>query len=449
MRRTFRPSIPLVAAGAVLAATTVSGDLLADPKLAAGSHGSPDFDDLDTNAVVPSLGPGERIVSPSEARVPPAPQVPIERASALRPFFQRLREIEGAATTRDVRVLVYGDSHTQPDIATDVVRQTLAARFGDGGRGFLHVVKPYKTYLQTQAKLVLPPSWTIERGKSERGGFVGDGHYGLGGSSAKTTRRGDALAFDVAAPSSRIEIAFLEQPGGGSFDLVVDGVPRGRVATSRVTLGSGFRSVDVGHAAHHVEFVPRGDGEVRIFGLALDRPEVGVTVDALGIGGARASGMLNWDAAHFAEQIRHRAPDLVVLAFGTNESGFGTSDATYEKQLRDVLGRIVRSAPNAGCLLLGPPDWSMKGRDGERATPSKLFEVIATQRRIAGAYGCAYYGQLEAMGGPGSMELWASVEPPLARKDRVHMTKAGYERLGAGFAGELLRTFDLWKATSH
>jgi len=156
--------------------------------------------------------------------------------------------------------------------------------------------------------------------------------------------------------------------------------------------------------------------------------------------------MLNWDEAHFAEQIRHRAPDVVALAFGTNEAGFATSDATYDKQLRDVLGRITRSAPNAACLLLGPPDWSQKNRDGDRSTPAKLFEVIATQRRLAGAYGCAYYSQLEAMGGPGSMDVWASIDPPLARKDHVHLTKSGYERLGSGFASELLRTYDVWKS---
>ena len=198
-------------------------------------------------------------------------------------------------------------------------------------------------------------------------------------------------------------------------------------------------------AAHQLEVRATGDGDVRVFGISLDRSQPGIVFDALGINGARVTTCLQWNEQHWAEQLKHRAPQLVVLAYGTNEStDEGTPQQTYERQLVDLLGRVARAVPSASCMLLGPPDRAVK--DGDRwMTSSKLKEIILSQRRVAEAAGCAFYNQLEAMGGEGTVAGWAQEDPPRAQKDRVHLTRDGYAQLGSSFASDVMRGYAAWR----
>jgi lysophospholipase L1-like esterase len=287
--------------------------------------------------------------------------------------------------------------------------------------------------------------WSAERGKYVRGKFVGDGMYGLVGVSIVASDPGARAWTDLSTRATRIELAYLDQPQGGSMDLLIDGVRVRRIATRGGALGPGYATVDVTDAPHHVELQAVGDGEVRVFGLSLDRAQAGVTLDALGVNGARVVNMLTWDEAHFAEQLRHRSADLVVLAYGTNESGDDTSLDVYERQLVDVLGRVARAVPAASCLLLGPPDRAVR-TDGAWATLPRLYDVIASQRRVAEAAGCAYYSQFDAMGGTGSIAAWAVESPPRAMLDRTHLSREGYAELGNAVAKDLVAGYEAWRA---
>jgi lysophospholipase L1-like esterase len=256
----------------------------------------------------------------------------------------------------------------------------------------------------------------------------------------------------VLAPRfSRVAFDYWQSPRSGSFDVFVDGVHAGRVATRAAQSGSGFFGYDVADAPHQVEVRTVGDGEVRVFGMTLDRAQAGVVVDALGINGAQIFTALRWNEDHFAEQVRHRAPDLVVLAYGTNEAlDPKVVDPAYEQGLVDLLGRVSRAAPGAACMLLGPPDlarWT-KGTRGYHTFP-RILEIEAIQRRVARAAGCAFYSQIDAMGGPGSMASWAEEADPRAQGDRVHLTRTGYALVGTALATDVLHAYDEWRAEMH
>jgi lysophospholipase L1-like esterase len=370
----------------------------------------------------------------------------LDRPAALRHLFEALARIDGGQSHEDVTLVQFGDSHTAADFETGPLRRALQARFGDGGRGFVALGTPYKKYVQEGLRCGLTSEWAQDRGKLARGTFTGDGMYGLCGVSLKTTRPGARAWADYTARASKIELAYLEQPRGGSLDVFIDGSRVGRVSTKARATASGFHAFDVSEGPHRVEVATVGDGEVRLFGAILDRAQVGLTFDALGINGARISNALTWNEQHMAEQLRHRAPDLVILAYGTNEAGDDTSTEAYERQLVDMLGRVARAAPTASCMLLGPPDRAIKTREGTWVTLPKLIDVIATQRRVAQAAGCAYYDQLEAMGGPGAIAAWAEEAVPRAGHDHVHLTRDGYAQLGNAVAADILRAYGAWRA---
>jgi len=370
----------------------------------------------------------------------------LERPVALRRFFESLARLEAGQAQDDVRVIQFGDSHTAADIQTGAVRRALQARFGDGGRGFVAIGRPWKRWFQDGVRVGMSNEWAPEKGKLEHGKLTGDGLYGLSGIGLFTRQRGARAWTDVTTKASRAELSYLEQPNGGAFDVFVDGVRVVRVSTRGERTSSAFRAFDIAErSAHQLEVRAVGDGDVRVYGMSLDRAEHGVVLDALGINGARVTTALSWNEHHWAEQLKHRAPSLVVLAYGTNEStDLDLPQHTYERQLVDALGRIARATPTASCLLLGPPDRAIDTHDGW-ATAPKIAEIIAAQRRVAEAAGCAFYDQLSAMGGEGAIAAWASEEPPRAQKDRVHLTRDGYAQLGNSFASDLMRAYAGWR----
>jgi lysophospholipase L1-like esterase len=369
----------------------------------------------------------------------------LERPAALHHFFEALTALDEGRGHDDVHIVQFGDSHTAADYETGPLRRALQARFGDGGRGFVSLGKPWRYYVQEGVHMDGMSGWTSERGKYDKGTFVGDGMYGLVGVSIASSQHGARAWTDLSARATRIEVAYLEQPQGGSVDLLVDGVRARRIATKGPAVAASYVSIDVTDVPHHIELQPAGDGAVRVFGMALDRPQAGVTLDAFGVNGARVVNMLTWDEGHFAEQLRHRSANLVVLAFGTNESSDETPMDVYERQMVDVLGRVARAVPAASCLLLGPPDRATRVA-GSWTTVAHLYDIIASQRRVAEAAGCAYYSQFDAMGGAGSISAWALESPPRAMLDRTHLSRDGYAQLGDTVARDLVTAYEAWRA---
>jgi lysophospholipase L1-like esterase len=363
-------------------------------------------------------------------------------------LFEQLASLDEGHASRDVLVLQYGDSHTASDFGVSVLRHALQARFGEGGRGFVPIGRPWKTYGQEGVRGGMTQEFQPVMVTSAHGrGGSADGSFGLLGVGLETSQPGARAWTEVTAHTSRVELAYLEQPLGGGFDVLVDGSPAGRVATRGVQTRSAYVAFDVTDAPHTIEVRTLGDGVVRVYGLTLDRPEAGVVVDTLGINGAQISTPLHWSPDHFAEQLRHASPDLVVLAYGTNEA-LETSllDIDYQERLAELLGRVARAAPGASCLLLGPPDLARRaGAQGDWKTWPRILEIVAMQRRVAQAAGCAFYDQLAAMGGPGSMATWASQPEPRAQGDRVHLTRSGYAQLATSLATSLLHAYDEWR----
>lgn len=370
----------------------------------------------------------------------------LERPQALRRFFDGLAELDSGARKDDVRVVQLGDSHTVADFESGVVRRILQGRFGDGGRGFVPLGKPFPGIVVAGLRLGMKDGFVAvqdRRSRREGDGRQVDGLRGPAGLAVQTDKRG-ATAWVEGARGGSVEVAYLEHPKGGSFEVLVDGNRSARVSSQRGQPAAGFRAITVPEGPHRVEVRALGDGEVRIFGVSLDRPATGVIWDALGQNGARASTALRWSEPHMAEGLRHLAPTLVVVAYGTNDADGEGADTTHERELVDLLGRIARAAPTAACLVLGPPDRALRRRDGW-VTSQVVLDVIGAQRRVAEAAGCAYYDRLTAMGGPGSIAAWAAEPEPRAQKDRIHLTREGYAQMGSAFAADLLRAYAAYR----
>lgn len=367
-------------------------------------------------------------------------------AAALDNFHDALRRLkQGGDPDGKVRVLVYGASHTAADVYPAYLRAYLQHRFGAGGLGYVPVVRPSKFYRPPALTLAASRGWKVEHAQTREG--RDDGYYGLLGASASAKKKRDfgrvTPAETKSAGKTTYDLYYLRQPGGGRFKLSVDGEVVATINTRAKEPTPGYYVVTRDGGPRAIEVQPLGDGEVRLFGVTLENDAPGVVVDTLGIGGTRAANQLKWDEHLWSDNVRRRDPDLIVLAYGTNESVDDDQPIeVYRKQLREVLARLKRASPAASCMLIGPGDFPLKGVDGSFGARPRVAQIVTAQREVAAEANCAFWDAMQFMGGELSMMTWAAAQPAMAQSDHLHLTRRGYARMGMALTDALMFDFD-------
>ena len=141
--------------------------------------------------------------------------------------------------------------------------------------------------------------------------------------------------------------------------------------------------------------------------------------------------------------LARRNPDLIVLAYGTNEAtDEDQSMASYRADLREVVTRLQKAAPKASCLLVGPGDFPREVDADVWTVRPRLLQIVEAQRDIAYELGCGFWDMLAFMGGSNSMHTWATSQPQMASRDHIHLTKRGYVRMGMVLTDALMSDFD-------
>jgi lysophospholipase L1-like esterase len=359
--------------------------------------------------------------------------IPIEYPAAMVPFFEQLRRTKSGEADGPLSILHYGDSHTAADEWTGSVRALLQAQFGDGGGGYSFAGRPFAGYRREDLKSGESRGWQSE-GLLSR---TGDGLYGLGGISISTTLRGQSVYLE--GECSRMELFYLQQPGGGTLRLYDNGAEVDTIATAG-DQGPGYFQYQVkAPGLHRFELETLQHAPVRLFGWVTEKDR-GVTYETLGINGAQASILFRWDEGILASNIARRNPALIVLAYGTNEaSNPDWTQETYREMFSALLQRLRQDAPTASILVLGPPDRDYRSK-GRWLTMDKLDRIVAAQREAARANRCAFWDMREKMGGKGSMPEW--VTAGLAQYDHVHFTGPGYRRLGYTLFRDLMYNYE-------
>src|SRR5258708_14164203 len=164
--------------------------------------------------------------------------IPIENPGAMVPFFEQLRRSAKGESTGPLSILHYGDSHTAADEWTGSVRLLLQAQFGDGGGGYSLAGRPFSSYRRLDLKSGESRGWHSE-GLLSRDG---DGLYGLGGVSIATTLPRQSVYLE--AECSKLEVFYLQQPGGGDLQLYDNGAEVDRISTDG-PLGPGYAQYQV------------------------------------------------------------------------------------------------------------------------------------------------------------------------------------------------------------
>jgi lysophospholipase L1-like esterase len=354
---------------------------------------------------------------------------------AFRAALKRASKRKGQA-----RIAFYGASHTAADLWTGELRRRLQDRFGDAGHGFVFPIRWNLGYRHQDLQVESSKGWLVWRHKKDDPQPVGD--FGYAGLTATSADPNDFAVVRTTVDNehgrlaARLEVWTRTAPDGGTLLVEVDGRLE-KVPTRSTKTEAVFHVWKVRDGPHVVRIAPAGDGPVTIYGMVFERLLSGVILDQLGIPGMRADILTHWLEQTWSDQIVRRHPDLVVLAYGTNDVGDDDEPIeVYADTWRKVLTRVRKAVPEASCLLVGPTDRLAKDALGHKHTLPRTEAVIATQQKIAAEFGCGHWDAQAAMGGPDSMAKWRKAH--LATADDVHLDHAGYTWMAELFEAALL-----------
>ena len=279
------------------------------------------------------------------------------QADTLEPYFDKLAHATNHTEGRKpVHILQIGDSHTAGDNITGGWRDLLQAQYGSGGRGVSAAGRPYGGYVTYGATSSMSPGWTV---KSIFGGASVPPRpsIGLSGFSISTAQEGATvgLTADPGEAFNRFTVCAMTQPGAGSLSIQL-GLTSEEFNLNSFTTRSECRTVAADQPQLSVQITVRG-GPVTITSWGTFRDNGGVVVSNVGVSGSQFIHQQRADESVISEELRSYKPDLVVIAFGTNE-GFAprVEAGEYEIVLRSQIQRIRRLVRNVPILLLGAPD---------------------------------------------------------------------------------------------
>lgn len=352
-------------------------------------------------------------------------------ADALTPFFERLR------SGGSVHILQIGDSHTAGDMITGPWRDRLQARHGAGGRGVLAAGRPYAGYRTRGVTATQSSGWHV-RAMLGRGWSDGP-PLGLTGFTQSASAPGETLALAADRPDQlfdRIVVCALTGPGAGTVRLRMGDADE-RWALNTPEAAPACRTMDSDLPVAAALIATEDHGPVGITSFASFRRRGGAVLSNLGVVGAQLDHFGRTSDAVVAAELAAYRPDLIILAFGTNE-GFSSSlspDA-YEAALAAQVARVRRlAAGDVTILLLGAPDAAARSARGWMPPPA-LALVRARQMKVARELRLGFWNWALAMGGPGAADGWTRAG--LMRPDRVHFTGAGGERIAAMLNADLV-----------
>jgi lysophospholipase L1-like esterase len=429
-------------AGALLDAGNAGGDGAAPPDSGAGdasagddagsaAEGAADAGDADAGALAAEQA--AEVEQPAIASGPPA------RGAELARFHAALRALERGGRASHVRIVWLGDSHAQADFWTGTLRTHLQKRFGNGGPGFVHV--GFKHYRHDAVALTIDGKWKTRPKAPSATKTVSDGIFGLGGAMTSGFDESPRASVEVTdatlPPKLLVDLCYRLPTPADQAAVTVTGARRVNLkATAAEPAGPLRHLVLKSDVPTKVDVLPTS-GRPELCGVVIETdPAIkpGVVLDTLGLNGARYATALAWNEESWGAELARRAPDLVILEYGTNEAGDHNVDpVVYGKRLTKLVARIRKVKPDVDVVVVGPSD--------RADTEPRIPPIRDALRAAAAENGCWFWDTYNVMGGKGSMRTWRDDKPPRAAKDGVHLVIRGYRELGDKLFADLMRGY--------
>lgn len=324
-----------------------------------------------------------------------------------------------------ISIVHIGGSHVQGGFLTDRMRQNFAG-LSYGLRGERGLVFPYKlagTNSPSSIKCKWVGSWSGCRNSVSSHQC----DWGVSGISAITNDSVASVELYVQNPDSSLYASNkirLYYQSSGNYGVLLDST----ITATKIDYHSdkGYIEYQLDRDYRSVKFHfkrPGGDAGYFAFqGVYFGNDEPGFIYNPIGVNGAGTYSYLR--CGLFGEQMKTIKPDLVLFAIGVNDANVPEGDfnaSLFEARYDSLVGIIKESNPHVSFIFITNNDTYYN-----RKYPNKnAIKVQEVMQSLAEKHNGAVYDLFAIMGGLGSIDDWR--DNNLAAKDRIHLTKKGYE----------------------
>ncbi|AWM12963.1 peptidoglycan-binding protein [Flavobacterium sediminis] len=418
---------------------------------------------------------------------------------AIQHFFEKLQQLEQNKDCK-LRIVHIGDSHIQADFFSGEMRSLFQEKFGNGGLGFTFPYNLAKTngnyFIKYKSSVGFENYRNIYPDTTKPVGLSGIALYNSAKdfavelsvrdtsytfSNVKMLMPHNQKCFDLATASKEIVMESVE------FKKIVHTIKRGEalsiiaekyhVSIAAIKKENHLRSNNIQAGKKLIiptketetkkisrtEFIPlelikgktsctyysqepldklyiipaENQSDFALNGLILEKNTAGIVYSSIGVNGAKASDYNKFSM--FFEQIPALEADLFIISLGTNESFDKKETEEYYAQLQQMITKIKAENPGADILLTTPPPSLLKRRYPNAL--AKDYAALLVEKASEDNF--AVWNLYKAMGG--NERVSQNSAQGLMAKDKVHYSKAGYEKQGEMFFEALMNTYEQFK----
>lgn len=338
-------------------------------------------------------------------------------------------EVVRALNNKKIHIVQLGDSHTAADFLTDTVRTQLQQQLGNGGAGW--AMPANFAGMRLARYSYQNHGWQTLSSRTQR-----NNDYTLGGLLAVPAPNAE-LIIRTRLPEKLQTVTASIRQGADDENLHITDA-----SGQHIELAAPIKNNTWQLATFTAQFpltVTAGHSPQTAIGgwWARNQNGEGAVYSALGINGAQLNYLTHWNTQAWQAELKQIAPDLVILAYGTNEVFNDRVDIAAARQmLTQTIHQIRALLPHSAVMLLGAPE-SLKNTQGLCGTrPARLTEFQNMQKSVAAEQHTLYWDWQAAMGGECSMKTW--IAKGLGRSDGIHFSQAGYQQLGTDLANTIL-----------
>lgn len=380
-------------------------------------------------------------------------EYPQDNGSVLNHFFNELlalRDKEGLT-----RILHYGDSQIEGDRITSFIREYLQNEFGGKGPGLLlpGMVVPMTVSVNTKNS----KNWELFTWKEVKDSVISHNRLGVMLQFASYSNPTNSALQDastkiesfnirpssVCPPHARLYNVCKILYGNNSVPVSLQIKSNGSLVKSdtlkAITSGYISKSYKL-ESSEQVEITFKSTGNIDLYGIALDG-SYGVAMDNIPLRGSAGLEFTRTDPELLKNMYNDLNVSLVILQFGVNVAPhIVESYSYYERALYRQLKLLKQIKPDLSIIVMGISDMARREETQVVSYPN-LEKIRDAQKNAAFKADCAFWDSYEAMGGEGSMTDWANGDSPLARKDFIHLTYTGSNKLAEMFLNSLMNDF--------
>lgn len=424
----------------------------------------------------------------------------IYNAKILKPFFEKL-SLNQQNKSGKINIIHIGDSHIQADLMTNITRKKLQEQFGNGGRGFIFPYTLARTNGSYNERFSSNRSWESYRNIS----VVSSNPVGLSGIGLWTKYKDFAVEINVKDSSYDFNLIKIITPKNRNmFDLatssktivleskvpkkIIHKIKSGEavsiiaekygISVSQLKKANNLKSNNIRagktlkiptkemqqKSISRSEFIPlelqsdvlshyyvsetpldkiylipnAAASEFALNGLVLENNNSGIIYSSIGVNGAKFSDYNKYPL--FFEQLKALQPDMIVLSLGTNETFDKMVSSEYMFQLQLFINNMKSQGITIPVLISTPPP-SLFKRKFPNTFAADYAENILKSAEEKGFAVWDLYSQFGGLYGVGR-----TAAKGFMSADRVHYSKAGYEKQGNLLSEAIIKAYNNFKS---